>query len=141
LEAERDLHNRQKVEFAEALQSEIAARTRDVRELAKSLQSECNARAGEVEQLAVMFQSEREARVQDAQEMADTLRTELTTPSEGAGQAQQAGTGAAVSIMQAETDKLSTRVNELTEFVLSERDARTRESDEIRGLFKGTGKR
>jgi len=131
LETEREARARDKLELAEALQAEIDARTRDVRELAKSLQSECNARAGEVEQLARMFQSEREARVQDAEDLAEALRAELSggqaagqEAGRGAARAPGAEAGQAVQELRSETSEIAQRLNELTQFVLSEHEAR-----------------
>uniref|UniRef100_A0A7S0ASX3 Uncharacterized protein n=1 Tax=Pyrodinium bahamense TaxID=73915 RepID=A0A7S0ASX3_9DINO len=138
LESEREARGREIQELAEALQAEVDARIRDVRELAKSLQSECNARAGEVEQLAKVFQSEREARVQEAEELAETLRSEFASLERLRPDPPDASTAVGViaekdeAFRQSETAELAQRLNELTQFVLAERDARHRDVFEWR---------
>jgi len=143
---ERKEREQDRLSVKEALQAEVDARIADVRQLARSLQSECNARAGEVKQLAEVFQSEREARVQEAEELAQTLRAEfaggpgsghqpLTVQDRNSGAGTIGGGSAgreAIGALQAETTQLTQRLNELTQFVLTERDKRARQMQEWR---------
>jgi len=141
---EREERGQDRLSVKEALQSEVDARIADVRQLARSLQSECNARAGEVKQLAEVFQSEREARVQEAEDLARALRTEFAggpgggqLPSvqdrkSGIGTDGGSAGGEAIGVLRAETTQLTQRLNELTQFVLTERDKRARETQEWR---------
>jgi len=143
---EREERVQDRLSVKEALQAEVDARIQDVRQLARSLQSECNARAGEVKQLAEVFQSEREARVQEAEELAQALRAEFAGgPCSGhqplPAQDRNNGVGVvgggsagkeAIGVLRAETTQLTQRLNELTQFVLTERDKRARETQEWR---------
>lgn len=159
LEAEREARARDRQDLMHSIQSEVEARTQDVRQLAKSLQSECNARAGEVKQLAGVFRSEREDRVREVEELAEELRTEFASrAADDGGAAIHSGgappgaerltsdvantkircdkAGHDVELLQSETGTLTQRLQELTEFVLTERDARTREMQELRTSFR-----
>jgi len=143
---EREERGQDKLSVKDALQAEVDARIADVRQLARSLQSECNARAGEVKQLAEVFQSEREARVQEAEELAQALRAELAgglgsdhqplpvqDRNSGAGTIDGGSAGReAIGALRAETTQLMQRLNELTQFVLTERDKRAGETQERR---------
>lgn len=141
LEAERTARTRDRRELAEALKAEMEARSSDARGLAKSLQSECNTRAGEVAQLAKVFQAEREARVQEAEELAEALRAELASsdltaarqPGDGQKTENPASGGAcgqAITTQQLEIAELSQRLNELTRFVMSERESHAQAVEE-----------
>lgn len=142
LEAEREARARDREELAGSLQGEVGSRTSDVRELAKSLQAECNARAGEVAQLAKVFQTEREARVLEAEELADALRSEFAIadpaprhPGDGLTKASPVGDGdcsQAATARRLEAAELAQRLNELTEFVMADREANIRAMEELR---------
>jgi len=141
LESERSARARERRELADALQGEVEARTSDVRELAKSLQSECNARAGEVQQLAKVFQTERETRIQEAEDLADTLRSEIVSSGD-AGQRRANSSGDATPTTAArrlETAELAQRLNELTHFVMAERESHARVLEEWRRSQKTGG--